>query len=186
MTPRALAIVAAGALAALLLTSCGGGGDGENATLALPEAAGEMVVQSSAFADGAVIPERYTCDGDGTSPPLSWSRVPHRAHSLALVVDDPKAGHFVHWTVLDIPPTVTAVKEGEAPKGTETDNSLGEEGWTGPCPPEGDGEHEYLFSVYAVDAPLGLKDDASHDEIRRALEQHAIARGVLTGRFGRG
>ena len=108
-----------------------------------------------------------------------------RAHSLVLVVDDPKAGHFVHWTVLDIPPTVTAVEEDEAPRGTETDNSLGEEGWTGPCPPEGDGEHEYLFAVYAVDGPLGLDEDASHDDIRRALEAHAIARGVLTGRFGR-
>jgi Raf kinase inhibitor-like YbhB/YbcL family protein len=173
-------------LAALTLAACGGGGDGENATLALPEVPGEMTVSSSAFGEGEPIPERFTCDGDGASPPLAWTRVPHRAHSLVLVVDDPKAGHFVHWTVLEIPPTVTAVEEDEAPRGTEADNSLGEEGWTGPCPPEGDGEHEYLFAVYAVDGPLGLDEDASHDDIRRALQEHAIARGVLTGRFGRG
>jgi phosphatidylethanolamine-binding protein (PEBP) family uncharacterized protein len=94
--------------------------------------------------------------------------------------------HFVHWSVLGIPPDVTSVKEGEAPRGTETDNSLGEEGWTAPCPPEGDGVHDYLFAVYAVDGPLGLGEDASHDDIRRALQERAIARGVLTARFGRG
>ena len=126
-----------------------------------------MTVSSSAFGEGEPIPERFTCDGDGVSPPLAWTRVPHGAHSLVLVVDDPKAGHFVHWTVLDIPPTVTAVEEDDAPRG-ETDNSLGEEGWTGPCPPEGDGEHEYLFAVYAVDGPLGLDEGASHDEIAGA------------------
>jgi Raf kinase inhibitor-like YbhB/YbcL family protein len=170
-------------VAALAIAGCGGGG--ENATLALPDVPGEMIVKSSAFADGAVIPERYTCDGDGTSPPLSWSRVPHRAHSLALIVDDPTAGHYVHWTVLDIPTNVTGVKAGDEPKGTEAENSAGDEGWTPPCPPEGDGEHEYLFAVYAVDAPLELGDDASNDDIRRALAEHAIARGVLTGRFAR-
>ena len=35
-----------------------------------------------------------------------WSGVPSGAKELALVVDDPKAGHYVHWTVVGIPPTV--------------------------------------------------------------------------------
>ncbi len=40
--------------------------------------------------------------------------------------------------------------------------------WMGPCPPKGDGVHEYLFAVYALDAPLGLAGDASPDEVRTA------------------
>ena len=174
-------------LSALTLAACGGGGGGENATRPLPEAPEEITVRSTAFADGEAIPERFTCDGEGESPALSWSGVPRGARELVLVVDDPDAGYFVHWTVVGIPPDATGVEEGAAlEEGTELANSLGDDGWTAPCPPEGDGTHEYLFAVYATRAPLSLPDDAAHDDVRAALEQHAIARGVLRATFGRG
>ena len=174
-------------LVAFASVACGGGGGGENATKPLPEAPAEMTVRSSSFAEGSTIPTRYTCDGDDDSPELSWSGVPSGAKELALVVDDPKAGHYVHWTVVGIPPTVTGAAEDEEPEGgTELPNSAGDDDWMGPCPPEGDGVHDYLFAVYALDAPLGLADDASPDAVRTAIGDHALARGVLTGRFGRG
>jgi len=184
MPPLLCAVV----LVLVVLTSvaCGGGG-GENASEPLPEAPAGITVRSSALAEGATIPTRYTCDGDDDSPELSWSGVPPRAKELALVVDDPTAGHYVHWTVVGIPPTVMGAAEDEEPKGgTELANSAGDDDWTGPCPPEGDGVHDYLFAVYALDAPLGLADDATPDEVRTAIGEHALARGVLTGRFGRG
>ena len=113
--------------------------------------------------------------------------MPSGAKELALVVDDPEAGHYVHWTVLGIPPTVTARPRTRSPRAArELPNSAGDDDWMGPCPPEGDGIHDYLFAVYALDAPLGLADDASPDEVRAAIGDHALARGVLTGRFGRG
>jgi Raf kinase inhibitor-like YbhB/YbcL family protein len=181
-----LLVVAALAVVALTGAACGGGG-GENASKPLPEAPAQMTVRSPAFADGATIPTRFTCDGEDDSPELSWSGVPSGAKELALVVDDPDAGHYVHWTVVGIPPTVTGAAEDEEPQGgRELPNSAGDDDWMGPCPPKGDGVHEYLFAVYALDAPLGLPGDASPDEVRTALGEHALARGVLTGRFGRG
>ena len=48
-----------------------------------------MQIVSPAFTDRGDIPARFTCEGDDTSPPLSWSGVPREARSLALVVDDP-------------------------------------------------------------------------------------------------
>ena len=55
-------------------------------------------LESSAFADGQPIPERYTCDGEDVSPPLAWTDVPGDTSSLALVCDDPDApiGTWVH------------------------------------------------------------------------------------------
>ena len=141
MPPLLCAVV----LVLVVLTSvaCGGGG-GENASEPLPEAPAGITVRSSAFAEGATIPTRYTCDGDDDSPELSWSGVPPRAKELALVVDDPTAGHYVHWTVVGIPPTVMGAAEDEEPKGgTELANSAGDDDWTGPCPPEGDGVHVF-------------------------------------------
>jgi hypothetical protein len=42
-----------------------------------------------------------------------------------------------------------------------------------------------VFALYAADAPLRLGEDASPDEVREALAEHALAGGTLTGRFGR-
>jgi Raf kinase inhibitor-like YbhB/YbcL family protein len=67
----------------------------------------------------------------------------------------------------------------------ETDNSFGKRGWAGPCPPEGDEPHRYVFALYATDAELGLGADASPDEVRSRLAAHSLARGRLTARFGR-
>jgi Raf kinase inhibitor-like YbhB/YbcL family protein len=172
-------------LMALAGAACGGGG--ENATKPLPEARAAMTLTSTSFADGDTIPERFTCDGEGDSPALAWTGVPSGAKELALVVDDPDAGHYVHWTVTGIAPSVTRVAEDEEPEGgEELDNSAGDDDWTPPCPPEGDEPHEYVFAIYALDAPLGLKEDASPDEVRTAIGEHALARGVLRARFGRG
>jgi Raf kinase inhibitor-like YbhB/YbcL family protein len=101
-------------------------------------------------------------------------------------VEDVDADRFVHWTVLGIPAEVGQMAEGRTPGGaTETENGFGDRGWGGPCPPEGDEPHRYVFALYAADTPLGLSEDASPDEVREALAEHAISRGTLTGRFGR-
>ena len=68
-----------------------------------------MEIRSTAFADGASIPPRYTCEGDDVSPPLAWSGVPAGAKALALVVDDPDAPDpvhpkttWVHWVLYNL------------------------------------------------------------------------------------
>ena len=167
----------------LLLQACS---DSRKASAPLPAASAELRLQSTAFRDGGEIPRRYSCDGPVVSPPLTWSGVPRGTRELALVVEDPDADRFVHWTVLRIPPETREVEEDAVPADAiETDNSFGERGWGGPCPPDGDPPHRYVFAVYALRAPLGLDESASPDEVRAALAGQALARGLLTGRFGR-
>jgi phosphatidylethanolamine-binding protein (PEBP) family uncharacterized protein len=50
-----------------------------------------LSLTSSAFVEGGEIPTRYTCEGQGVSPPLAWSELPSGTRSLALIVDDPDA-----------------------------------------------------------------------------------------------
>ena len=169
--------------AAALLPGCGGG---DKPSEPLPQARARVALTSPAFADGATIPERYTCSGAGESPPLAWAGVPAAAKELALLVEDPDAGRFTHWTVLAIPPSDHGAPAGRPPRGgVEAENSFGKDGWGGPCPPGGDDPHRYVFTLYALDAPLGLGAGASPDAVRRAIAAHALARGTLTGRFGR-
>jgi phosphatidylethanolamine-binding protein (PEBP) family uncharacterized protein len=67
----------------------------------------------------------------------------------------------------------------------ETENSFGDRGWGGPCPPEDDDPHRYVFAVYALSRPLGLEADASADEVRTAIGDAAVARATLTAAYGR-
>ena len=60
---------------------------------------------------------------------------------------------------------------GQFPAGTKNgENSAGENGWTPPCPPEGDDAHTYRFALYAIPKASGLEDGASPEDVRAALE----------------
>ena len=43
-----------------------------------------MRLSSTAFAEGGTLPPRFTCDGDGVSPPLAWEDVPDGTQGFAL------------------------------------------------------------------------------------------------------
>jgi Raf kinase inhibitor-like YbhB/YbcL family protein len=110
---------------------------------------------SEAFSEGDPVPVRFTCDGEGVSPPLSWSGVPEGAAELRLSLMDPDAprGTFTHWLVVGIDPSSSDVAMGKVPVGgTEEKNSFGEAAYGGPCPPRGDEAHHYVFTVEALDA----------------------------------
>ena len=72
-----------------------------------------MQLTSTAFAEGAAIPAKHTCDARNVSPPLKWTGVPAGAKSLALIVDDPDApvGTWVHWVLYDLPATASELAE---------------------------------------------------------------------------
>jgi len=114
-----------------------------------------LEIRSSVLAEGDTVPVRFTCDGDGVSPPLSWSGVPEDSAELRISVRDPDAprGTFTHWLVNGIDPSSLGVDEGAVPAGgTEETNSFGEKGYGGPCPPRGGSHHRYVFTVEAIDA----------------------------------
>ncbi|MHA2938184.1 YbhB/YbcL family Raf kinase inhibitor-like protein [Vibrio sp. RC27] len=46
-----------------------------------------LELTSSAFSDGDSLPISFTCEGEGISPPLSWSGVPEGAQSLVMIMD---------------------------------------------------------------------------------------------------
>ncbi len=108
-----------------------------------------MKLNSTAFTEGGMIPQKYTCDGQNISPPLAWSDVPAGAKSLALICDDPDApvGTWVHWVLFNLPPGLKGLPEGvpadPAPKigGLHGTNSWRQIGYGGPCPPSG--SHRY-------------------------------------------
>ncbi len=143
-----------------------------------------MTLRSSAFTDGGAIPVRHSCDGEDVSPPLAWDGVPEDAVALALVVDDPDAGGFVHWVLADIPGEQRELPEGEGDGiGAPGRTGFGREGWAGPCPPSG--EHRYVFTLYALSEATDLGAGATAEQLRAAIEGRVLAEGRLTGVYSR-
>jgi Raf kinase inhibitor-like YbhB/YbcL family protein len=146
----------------------------------------EPELTSTAFADGAAIPPKYTRDGTGVSPPLAWSFLPDGTRSLALVVHDPDApsGDFTHWVAWNIDPAPGGLDEGAAAP-VEGANGRGENGYMGPSPPPGHGVHRYFHELYALDSELDLEPGASREQLQSALNGHVIGEARLVGTYGR-
>ncbi len=151
-----------------------------------------LTVSSPAFAEGAKIPARYTCEGQNISPPLSWSESPAGTKSLALIADDPDApgGVFSHWVLFNLPPETTELAEAmptqaELPSGAKQGKTdFGRVGYRGPCPPPGR-PHRYQFTVYTLDQSLDLRAGVSRSELLSAISGHILAQGRLTGMYQR-
>jgi hypothetical protein len=144
-----------------------------------------MQISSPAFNQGANIPSKFTCDGSQTSPPLQITGIPAEAKSLALIADDPDApgGLFTHWVIWNIPPQISSIADGSAPKGVQGTNDFGRPGYGAPCPPSG--THRYYFRVFALDRELDLRSGAKRGQLDAAMKGHVIAQGELIGRYSR-
>jgi Raf kinase inhibitor-like YbhB/YbcL family protein len=139
----------------------------------------DMSVTSPDFGTGVPMPDQYTCFGKGESPPVSWSGAPAGTKALALVMDDASAPitPYVYWVVFNISPDTPDIQADRPPPGAlQADNSKGRVGYDAPCPSH---SHQYRFTVYALNAPLSLKNGASLPAAWSAIAAHALGRGRL-------
>jgi Raf kinase inhibitor-like YbhB/YbcL family protein len=147
-----------------------------------------MKLTSPAFENYQKIPALYTCDGKKAHPPLAVGGVPAGTKSLVVIVDDPDApgGTFTHWVIWNIHPDTTKIADAAIPnESQEGTNSAGGIGYTPPCPPPAGGPHRYFFTLYALDAKLGLDGKATKADIENSMEGHVMAQSLLVGVYSR-
>ncbi|PIP29793.1 YbhB/YbcL family Raf kinase inhibitor-like protein [Candidatus Jorgensenbacteria bacterium CG10_big_fil_rev_8_21_14_0_10_54_38] len=147
-----------------------------------------FILKSSAFREGGAIPVKHTCDGDDVNPFLEIKNAPEGTVSFALIVDDPDAPRsaWVHWLVWNISPKTQYFSEDHLPDdAVQGKTSFGHAKYGGPCPPRGDQPHHYVFTLYALDAMLGLPAGADKAALLAAMEGHILGQTVLTGMYQR-
>jgi len=162
-----------------------------------------FTVSSNSFKDGDYLalthagsPDHgFGCTGDNKSPHLKWSPGPAGTKSYAVTCFDPDAptgSGFWHWLVVNIPPDVTELALGAGspggtlPKGAmQTRTDYGFAGFGGPCPPQGDHPHRYLFTVFAVNEVLGVTEDTPAAQIGFNLNFKTLAKASIMGLFKR-
>jgi Raf kinase inhibitor-like YbhB/YbcL family protein len=169
--------------------------------------------------------------GPNRSPQLAWSGAPSQTRSFAITCVDgdaptkpddvnkpgrtvpydlPRAA-FVHWVLVDIPSSITELKEGQdadgmSPRGKPAGKTAhgvrglndytgwfkGDEqlegnyaGYDGPWPPFNDERrHHYVFTVYALDVPsLGLSGTFGLAEAQKAMKGHVLAEASITSSY---
>jgi hypothetical protein len=201
-----------------------------------------MKLTSSSFVDGQAIPgelsfcapdpAHHVCLGKNINPQLTWTDCPPGTLSFALICHDPDVPgqgddvnredrsvpaslpriDFFHWLLIDLPPTLNAINEGEfsstvTPRGKPgpgaahgarqginsytdwfaADHDMSGEyyGYDGPCPPWNDEiVHRYIFTIYALDIDkLPLEGRFGGPEVRQAMAGHILDQARLTGTY---
>ena len=157
-----------------------------------------MTLTSTAFADGAEIPNKYTqADPMAVSPKLDWTNVPEGVQSFVLHFHDPDVAiggnneDVLHWMAFNIPGDARSLTEGLSTAATLPDGTIqiksrrGTPGFMGPGAPAPGPHHHYTFELFALDSKLTLTADATRDDVLKAINGHIKAKAVLVGRFHR-
>ena len=176
------------ALAALLLvaTACSSG------SVRPPTTSNEgMTFWSPAVTADGALPVEHTCDGEDLSPPLGWSEPPEEAVGLAISVidrdaDGSLADGFAHWVVFNVDPELRTLDPGLVPVGAvQSRNDLGANSYRGPCPPEGEGVHRYVFRIDAVSDRIQQAEGAPPADVLAAIARVSIAAGTFEATYQR-
>lgn len=164
-------------------------------------------VSSPAFEYNTRIPEKYTADGEGASPPIEWRGVPMNAEAIVLLIEDadsPTPQPLVHAIVWDLPGSDASLPEGALPSAAKKSNTgaakdappdaagdaLGRNSYLSaaylpPDPPSGHGTHRYVFQVFALDSAPRFESPPGRAALLDKIRGHVIAKGLLIGTYGR-
>ena len=201
-----------------------------------------MKLWSNSWVNGAPIPTRFAAGrpdsqggvtfSDNVSPHLAWSELPAGTRSLALICHDfdvPSRGDdvnqpdrevpsdlprvdFFHWVLVDLPPGVSELAEGEFSQGFTARGKPGPAslhgarqglndytgwfagnaemsgqyfGYDGPFPPFNDSLiHHYVFTLYALDVErCAVEGSFTGAQVREALVGHVLGEATISGTY---
>jgi Raf kinase inhibitor-like YbhB/YbcL family protein len=139
----------------------------------------------------------FGCAGENVSPAVVWMAPPKDTKSFALTVYDPDAptgSGWWHWVMINIPADMHGLQQGagdpaagKAPKGAmQMRTDFGKPGWGGPCPPQGDKPHRYIFTLHALKVEkLDVPEDATAALVGFMINANRIDKASFTGHYGR-
>ena len=148
----------------------------------------KLTVTTPAFNPGGDIPFENTQYRGNVFPGLAWSAEPAGTKSYAIIMQDADAMRadmpILHWTMVDIPATVTKLDAGmtEPPAGAHNGPNIRgpDHPYMGPRTPAGP-KHRYHLQVFALDTTLPDDARATYDALVAAMKGHVLASGEVVG-----
>lgn len=174
------------ALSLVLATALAWIGPGTILRLSEPaHAATAFTLTSPAVTSQGALPAAYTCEGAGTSPPLTWTPARKGTKGYALVMDHvpPEGGYHWYWLMWGIPAKSLALSANVTKIGFLGGNSVNSSiGYAPPCS-KGPGTKTYTITVYALSGTpkLPKKSSASvtRDSLLAAISGITLEKAVL-------
>lgn len=158
--------------------------------LELMPAKAKLTVTTPAFKPGEQIPFENTQYRTNTFPGLTWSAGPKATRSYAIIMQDNSLLYrgvpILHWTMFNIPASVTSLPAGMAPDAKPAGSAYGPnymgaaKPYTGPRTPPGPGD-DYHFEVFALDVIVPEAAGADFKALTAAMEGHILASGEVVG-----
>lgn len=201
-----------------------------------------MKLWSNSWENGGRIPSRYAAGGrnaqgkvgfsDNLNPHLAWNEPPPGTRSFTLICHDfdvPSRGDdvnqhdreipsdlervdFFHWVIVDLPPTLREIAEGEFSRGFTLKGKQGPAtlhgarqgvndftgmyagdpqyagqyfGYDGPYPPFNDSlVHHYVFTLYALSIDRACVEGAfTGQQVRQAINPYVLREATLSGTY---
>ncbi len=160
-----------------------------------------MRLTSTSFADGSVIPNKYTQVEKQVSPALTWINAPANTQSFVMHMHDMEGSRQkttddqLHWLVWNIPASTTSLPEGvpagpDLKDGSHQTSANGNGTYRGPGAPAAGPLHHYVFEIFALDTKIDVPANAAdpfetRTRVMAAIQGHIIGKAVYMGLFHR-
>lgn len=157
------------------------------AFMAMPGKA-KLTVTTPGWMDGGDIPFEYTTYRTNTFPGVNWTSGPAGTKSYALIMQDSdgRVGLVQHFSVFNIPASMTKLDRGMTPTGNPAGSFYGPNyqgpahAYTGPRTPAGP-KHHYHLQVFALDTTLDPSAAGTIDQLTAQMKDHVLAAGEVVG-----
>lgn len=162
------------------------------ATVTLPaKDGGKLHVTTPGWKNGADIDFKYTQYQGNNFPGLEWTAGPAGTKSYAIIMQDTdlvmRGSPILHWSVVNIPATVTKLPAGMKPEEIPAGSIYGPnyqgagKPYLGPRTPAGP-KHRYHMQVLALDTTLAADfAPKNYAELIEPLKGHVLASGDVVG-----
>ncbi|MEQ1782705.1 MAG: YbhB/YbcL family Raf kinase inhibitor-like protein [Hyphomonadaceae bacterium] len=151
----------------------------------------KMAVSTPGWPDGGDIDFKYTQYETNTFPGLTWTAGPAATKSYAVIMQDTdlvmRGSPILHWSVVNIPASVTKLAPGMAPEEIPAGSIYGPnykgmtQPYLGPRTPAGP-KHRYHIQVLALDTVLAADfAPKNYAELIEPLKGHVIGVGDVVG-----
>jgi len=138
-----------------------------------------FVLQSPEVVAGGALPKDYTGDGTSATLPLEWRGAPAGTTSYVLIMHhiDPQGIAKWYWTLYNIPANVQSLPKNVRGIGTLGNNSINDRVGYAPPHSKGPGAKTYVYTLYALAAPLQLS--IAPEQVTRAVLLAAMKGHIL-------
>jgi len=145
---------------------------------------------SPAIGTDSLLPAEFTCDGNSSTLPLTWSGYPANTKYFALIMHHEASPNDIHWywVLYNIPAAFTSLPKNVEGIGTLGNNSVNDRIEYAPPCSQGPGKKYYILTVYALSERVEIAvppEEVNRDVLLEAMNGITLSSAYMTVWYSR-